>query len=218
MTTHWYDRQNFVLICFGYFTDFANNLYISRTSDRMNMLTKREKWRGEGKISQRDVIRKTREIQKSKRRAVQLLRVAGPIFATKKNKKQVQISFCVLSTAQFCDFTNARTVSISSGSPLRPPTDWQWKADKNYPPGSRYRNHFPFLFSLFKLILVHRHNFKQKTEIPWKEIQEPDSLLQLELERNNLSSIEALACWWNYRPLIKIKIAKLGIKIYQIEK
>ena len=107
----------------------------------------RRKESQQGKVkyhNETDVIRKTREIQKSKRRAVQLLRVAGPI-RHKENKKQVQISFCVVSTA--CDFTNARAASISSGSPLRPPTDWQWKADKNYPPGGGCQDHSPFLFS-----------------------------------------------------------------------
>ena len=47
------------------FHRFAINLYISRTSDRKEMLIKREKWRGEGKISQRD--RRNKKNEKYKR-------------------------------------------------------------------------------------------------------------------------------------------------------
>ena len=46
---------------FWLFHRFAINLYISRTSDKMNMLIKREKWRGEDKISQRDRRNKENE-------------------------------------------------------------------------------------------------------------------------------------------------------------
>ena len=79
---------------FWLFHRFAINLYISRTSDRKEMLIKREKWREEGKISQRDRRNKKNEkIQKSKRRAVQLLRVAGPIRLNGQRKTKNRYKF-----------------------------------------------------------------------------------------------------------------------------
>ena len=78
---------------FWLFHRFAINLYISRTSDRTDMLI-REKLRREGKISQRDRRNKKNEkIQKSKRRAVQLLRVAGPIRHNGQRKTKNRYKF-----------------------------------------------------------------------------------------------------------------------------
>ena len=55
----------------------------------------RRKESQQGKVkyhNETDVIRKTREIQKSKRRAVQLLRAAGPI-RHKENKNRYKFHF-----------------------------------------------------------------------------------------------------------------------------
>ena len=73
---------------FWLFHRFAINLYISRTSDRKEMLIKREKWRGEGKISQRD--RRNKKNEKYKRARDGQFNYCGLLdqFATTDKEKQ----------------------------------------------------------------------------------------------------------------------------------
>ena len=72
---------------FWLFHRFAINLYISRTSDKMNMLIKREKWREEGKISQRN-RRNKKKREKYKRARDGQFNYCGSVaqFTTKKKK------------------------------------------------------------------------------------------------------------------------------------
>ena len=170
-------------------------MYISRAADRTDMLIKREKWRKEGKISQRDRRNKKNE-RNTKEQETGSSIIAGcwtnSPQRTKKNKNRYKFHFV------FYPPRNSVT------SPMRGPLPSAVAllfVRRRIGNGRRTRiillvaavETIP-LSCLIKFILIHRHKFKQKTEIPWKERQEPDSLLQLELERNNLSSIEALTC------------------------
>ena len=58
----------------------------------MNMLIKRERWRKEGKIAQRD-RRNKKKREKYKRARVQLLRVAGPIRHKRQRKTKNRYKF-----------------------------------------------------------------------------------------------------------------------------
>ena len=81
---------------FWLFHRFAINLYISRTSDKMNMLIKREKWRGEDKISQRDRRNKKNE-RNTKEQETGSSIIAGcwtnSPQRTKKNKNRYKFHF-----------------------------------------------------------------------------------------------------------------------------